>query len=83
MNANNNNNNNNNNVDDIVVVHRIPAMDPSCGGHLPMVQLMIMAGQYDDTNSFFIDIVFAEDRWREAVEANAERRGVAVIRPDE
>jgi hypothetical protein len=58
-----NTNNNYNNVDDIVVVHRIPAMDPSRGGHPPMVQLMIMAGQYDDTtNSFFVDIIFAEDR---------------------
>jgi hypothetical protein len=81
--ANNAANNNNNQVNGIVVIHHIPAMDPSRGGWPPMVQFIIMAGHYRDVDKFWRDKTFNQNRWREAREANARANGVAVTPPDE
>jgi hypothetical protein len=83
MNANNNNNNNNNQVNGVVVVHFIPAMDPSRGGWPPMIQFRIMTGDYRHEDKFWWDLMFHQDRWREARVANARAHGVAVINIDE
>jgi hypothetical protein len=84
MNANNNNNNNNNNqVNGVVVVHFIPAMDPSRGGWPPRIQFRIMTGDYRHEDKFWWDLMFHQDRWREARVANARAHGVAVINIDE
>jgi hypothetical protein len=75
MNINNNNNNNNNG--DGGSVHKIPSMGP---GGIPFgVQLSIMAGQLNDVPLYWSNLFFHEARWIEAVEDDAERRGVVII----
>jgi hypothetical protein len=75
-------NRNNNNVDDIVVVHKIPKWPPA-GGMAPMVQLSIMAGQYNRTTQPELKRHFEKQRLLAAAMKNAKTRGVAVIHPDE
>jgi hypothetical protein len=75
---NNVNANNNNNIE---VVHRIPVM-ASRGGLSLHVAVDVYWGVYNDQTRDILDGRFEAARMRHAVEANAERRGVHVIRED-
>jgi hypothetical protein len=69
---------NNNNV--VKEVHKIPYKGP---GVLSLsVAIDVYNGVYNDNTHHVFDERFAAARWREAVEANAESRGLAVI-PEE
>jgi hypothetical protein len=81
MNNNNNNINNENRMDDVVVVHVIP-IKASPGGLAPHVALDVYYGVVNDGTRDIFDQRFAAARSREAVEANDERRGVAIVKED-
>jgi hypothetical protein len=80
MNNNMSNSMNNNNNDVVEEVHKIPRKGP--GGLSPWVAINVYNGVYNDDTAWVFDELFAAARWREAVEANAESRGVAVIREE-
>jgi hypothetical protein len=78
MNANANNNRNNN--DNVVVVPKIPRK--ARGGLSPRVGLNTLAGQWNHRTRPELNRRFQAARLLAAVVADAERRGVAVIRDE-